>query len=531
MLNLPKDVLARHPEWGVLPPVDAPQAFQNSMPMNWFANQAMENPGIRPDAHWDMIGSKDYLQQVNPDGNPNTPNQQFGGGMPLPNYNPRNIQQQGFGPGTSPIYDRNDGSLAPMPFAQGGVVNIGNVQDPNQYQGVTYNPALNGEGNLSYTGQSQPQPQPQPQPQVMNQTQALPAPAQQGTPYQLPGSAGGPIANTWQANQNALAAGASYIQAQQNVLGALPQKRAADANVLNAQDADVTANRAYLNEQLRASQAAMQAEQKIQAAKANTGDQIAVAQEQNLRNNGKYKYQLAGMSIPVEINLPPDFNGRLPPGVQQKLQTLSEILTDKENDADKMRQFQVEAARIHAANTGLDVKVADIARGRVSLTIDELEAAARAAGLTSQAADLQVQAAQQPPSPGLVWNQVKNKWTSSEEANYDMKQYTDDFANAQSGYWGNVPMGTLSQWAVSGTINDAQYREALISQGIAPTLADKYVAQAAYDRQQRESGNNAMASEIARLLGLDANGGNNGNNAAKPPVTQQIPVPNFPQIW
>lgn len=535
-INLPKDVLARHPEWGFIPPnqspfvepkmgpIDSPQLYQDDMLNNMKFWGATSEPNMAPrnaaGQDLDMRNAQDSLtfagQQDAPDTNPN-----MGHYTPLPNWNPNTPNapaEQGYN------YHRSDsGQGYPVPFDQGGTVSIGNF-DPNdpatvdavRNGSITYNPAQYGDNNVTALPSTQFLNTPNPVGTYVPPANAAPPPANYGPPtpmsstvqpaataqpFVLPGAQSGQPAAQWQAQGNATMATSAFLDSQRNALAFQPQVTAADSNVLNAQGANIQANRAYLDEQLRASQMQQQAQQKIQAAKSNTADIIAVGREQNLRNNSDSLYSLAGLKAPVDLQLPADYKGELPPGTRMKLQTLADWLSEKASDADTMEKFNVEAARIHAANTGQDVTAAQVAAGRVHLTLDELDNAAKAAGLNAQSAALQVQASKQPPAPGLVWNQYKNSWTSAEQEQYDGKMYGGQLNNANNTPLGGIPAGTLVQMYTSGVIADPeQLRQGLVDGGMDPSAANYYVAQAQYDKDNASKSGGSLAA-ILKILG------------------------------
>lgn len=512
-VNLPKDVLARHPEWGFIPPGldpvgNAPDAFQDNVlgGMNYWGPTNI--PDMRPRTPSGAeLAATQFGQSVAPDTDPNI----ISNAMPLPNWQPGTPMQPPQ-QGVQNAHRTDQAQGYPVPFAGGGTVNIGNL-DPNdpatvaaaQNGTIQYNPALSGEGNVTGAPSSLAIPNSYGSAVPQTSTGSI-APVNQfnppppTAPYALPGSQSGPIAAQWNAENTSTMASAASLDAQRNSLAFQPQVRAADSAVLDAQTADLAANRAYLNEQLRASQMSQQAQQKIQAAKANTADITAVGQEQNLRNNSDYLYQLAGLKAPVDLQLPADFKGDLPPGTRAKLETLADWLTEKASDADTMEKFNVEAARIHAANTGTDVTAAQIAAGRVHLTLDELDTAAKSAGLNAQSAALQVNASKQSPAPGLVWNVVKNKWTSPEEEAYDSKQYGSDFNSAQNTPLGGIPSGTLMSMFASGVIaTPEQLRQGLIDGGMDPATAGYYVNQAQYEKDNAAKGSLSLAALLAKL--------------------------------
>lgn len=301
----------------------------------------------------------------------------------------------------------------------------------------------------------------------------------------------------------------SVLAAQQNQLGAnlaLFGPRAAlteaDRALLSAREADVNATKAYLAEQTRANAERIAEQLRIQQAEEDVGDKVAVSKAQRTRDSLNYRFDIAGLPTPIEIVLPPGFSGNLPPGVVQKLQTLAEILIDKASDDEKMRTFRIEAARIHSANTGLMVSEAEIARGRVALTLEEAEEAARLAGLMVDQAQLNLSLTQLPPEPGFVYDEVTDSWVEPAQASLNQAIRQDQLRNQALGPLSAVPVSTLMEMATiePPVINDQQLRNALIAQGLHPDAAESYVRLAGSRRASRNAGDDSgYAAAIAAI--------------------------------
>ena len=119
-----------------------------------------------------------------------------------------------------------------------------------------------------------------------------------------------------------------------------------------------------------------------------------------------------------------------------------------------MRRFNIEAARIHAETTGLAVTAAEIASGRVRLSIDEVELAMRQAGLDVNQATLNLNRAQQAP-PGMVLDEESNQYVSYAEQRLLNAQRSRDTSLAVNGDSSTGDLGPLTldgimSWAAAG---------------------------------------------------------------------------------
>ena len=283
-----------------------------------------------------------------------------------------------------------------------------------------------------------------------------PAPYTPGAPMSITYSAPGPVGaqhaaqtDLMNAQQTDINATRGYYNAQGTLIPYSQAELDARANANNARGA-------YLAEQTRALAAEQGETAAIVAAKKNVGNLQNVAMGQRERDQYAYRYQLAGLPTPVEITLPEGHTGPLPAGVQARLRTLAEILEDKAKDASAMRKFNIEAARIHAETTGLAVTAAEIASGRVRLSIDEVELAMRQAGLDVNQATLNLNRAQQAP-PGFVLDEESNRYVSYAEQRLLNAQRSRDTSlavnggeDARTGDLGPLTLDGIMSWAVAG---------------------------------------------------------------------------------
>lgn len=300
---------------------------------------------------------------------------------------------------------------------------------------------------------------------------------------------GNPNVSQWQAAQNSNVAQQGYLDAQSAALGPQGQVNQAQAGVLQAQSAALPVQRAYLAEQTRANSQKLSEQQSIQAAQSNTGDILSVARAQNYRNSMAYRYQIAGLPAPVEVTLPPGFQGPMPPGVVQRLQTLADTLTAQAKNADAMEAFNVEAARIASENAGTNITAAQIAKGQVQLSLDDAELALKRAGIGVDQAKLAATQAGQAPAPGLEWDDTAQQWVTAQQKEQNKTEYDA----TKNGQYGAVPVGTLvsmmastyaSQADTTGKtpapITEAQFRKALEGPPnyLGPDVINAYLAEA-----------------------------------------------------
>lgn len=310
---------------------------------------------------------------------------------------------------------------------------------------------------------------------------------------------GSPITAQWQANQNLIAKQQQDISLNKAVPLLQPLMTGATTDYLNAKQTNLGAQNAYLAEQMRANEQQRNAQVGIQAAKQNTGDITAVAQAQRERDNTDYRYRLAGLATPIDVKMPMGFTGQLPPGVRVQLQTLGDQLTAKAKDADAMEQFNLNAAKLYADQTGQAVTAADIAKGRVQLTLDMATAAAKLAGWDTQEASLAVKATGEPPYAGAVWDDTTSSWTDANTAAFNKAKAKKDQDFEMQGALGSIPAGTLMQMATmtdaegnpSPTISMEQLRTGLIAGGMNPATAEFYVTQAAAQLAKAKGGTRA----------------------------------------
>ena len=198
----------------------------------------------------------------------------------------------------------------------------------------------------------------------------------------------GPQNRQLDASGNVLNARAGTIAPQRDVI-------AAQGNVVNAQTAQTQGQRGFIGQQQGANTARTTEEQGVQAAARNTADQAAIAQAQNSRDNEDYKYALAGLSRPREIQTAEgdDVQG-LPPGVRGKLETQEQILTRVAGANERLRALALEGAQLAVQLLGTDVAAAQQAAARAGLTLDEAQLLVQQAQITEGQAGLDVDRSQ-----------------------------------------------------------------------------------------------------------------------------------------
>ena len=256
----------------------------------------------------------------------------------------------------------------------------------------------------------------------------------------------------YDAKQREMQMTSQYYGAQE---GLIPYSKAE----LDAKSEYNNARSAYLDEQLRASQAEKSELQGIQAAKKDTGDILATSMAQRERDVVSYRYNLAGLPTPIEIDLPPGHTGPLPAGTVARLKTIAQILEEASKDNAAMRKYNVEAARIASEIKGVAVSAAEIASGRVRLGIDEVELAMRRAGLDVEQATLNRQRTEEGP-PGTVLDAEANEWVSPavlrERQAQRSRALQDKLALDERGVSDLAPFAidTLISYAAAGVLGD-----------------------------------------------------------------------------
>ena len=367
----------------------------------------------------------------------------------------------------------------------------------------TFVPPLPGPTPVTYSNQ------PQQNPSVSAGTlpftnSALPLPAQ--SPLV---TGGNPLVAQHEAKQNLLGAQQEAAFRDRAVVQAFPAVKEAKTAEFAAREADVAANRKYLDIQTQAN-AERQAEfEKIKAARENTPNLIAAARGQRERDAYAYHYQLAGLPTPVEVKLPPGFKGPLPPGLVEKIQTFAEQFEDAAANAEQMRKFEIEAARIHSANTGLDVSVAAIRSGKVALTLDELEMAARAAGIDVNLANVALGAASLPPEAGMVWDEITNQWTTPLQAQLNQSEALQEAQREQLrqkyGDYADVPNESLISSAYlfdTPIMSDDELQQVLLRRGMSQTTVNFWMSyiNAQRAKKDKDSSSSLIVSAMSRQI-------------------------------
>ena len=180
-----------------------------------------------------------------------------------------------------------------------------------------------------------------------------------------------------QANTNVLNTQAGQINANRDVVNAVsgtfgPQRQQIDAQgrVIDAQADTTTAQRAQIQRTQQANTARLAEEQGIQAASANYADQAAIAQAQNARAAEDYKYALAGLPTPTEVNTASGADeAGLPTGTRAKLQTQEQMKAKEAQQAERLRAIQLDQAQQIVNMAQTDVASANQAAARVGLTV------------------------------------------------------------------------------------------------------------------------------------------------------------------
>ena len=204
-----------------------------------------------------------------------------------------------------------------------------------------------------------------------------------------------------QANADVVASQSNQVNANQGVVNATQGTFAPRANqitaqgqVIGAQEAQTAVQRAQIQQVQQADAARLAAEQGIQAAASNVGDQAAVAAAQNARANEAYKYQIAGQAVPQEIQVNPGQTVPNLPGVQGKLETKADYLTRTAAASERLRSIQLDQAQQIVNLAGTDTAAAQQAAARVGLTLDQAQLLVAQAQNAASQAGVDVQGAQ-----------------------------------------------------------------------------------------------------------------------------------------
>jgi hypothetical protein len=323
-------------------------------------------------------------------------------------------------------------------------------------------PPLNGGmGPMGYANQAPP---PLPTPGSWNSsmssmTGAPLTPNNTGLPYPAipPSTNGGdPNVAQWEAGNNLINSQSGLIGAKRTLEGMQPMKWNAAGQVLDARQHALGAQSSYLDEQARNNAASQSEQMAIMAAKNDTRNVVAVARAQRDQQNTDYRYKIAGLSAPIDVDMPDGFSGPLPPGVRARLETIADKLTRQSTNNEKIRKFHEEAARIATAKAGLEVTAADIASGRVSLSLEQAEQAVRLAGLDVDQAQLAAAATKVPPAPGLVWDDKGHQWVNATDLK-DIQRLRENQSNEYAGF----SISELISLLNGGKLDEGTFRSVL----------------------------------------------------------------------
>lgn len=347
-----------------------------------------------------------------------------------------------------------------------------------------------------------------------------------------------PNAAAFAAQNNVLDQKQRYLNASSVVNDAQGHYLAGTAGVLQAQQAALPAKQAqlqakgaYLAEQTRAN-AARQAESvSMEAAKNNAGDIIGVARAQRDRNAVAYRYALAGVDTPIEIELPEGYNGPIPAGMVAKLQTLAERLAKVYQSNEEKRKFTLEAARLLHEEAGMDVDekqlaidAANIARGQAGLTLDQAQLALSRAGLDVDQAGLDLDRAKMPPAPGYVYDDQSQTWMP--KSDFDTLDQTRKVQ--EGGPYGYFSVDALVAEAVRGTIDETTLRKVLTDpmpqgKGLLPGTADLIIQSVQLRKAEKEKSESGLDPSIIDAIRRAVGGGGSAS-------TPGAPQPRGPQL-
>lgn len=185
----------------------------------------------------------------------------------------------------------------------------------------------------------------------------------------------------------------NVLTAQSNVIPLKSQQIDAQGNVITAQGTQTAAQRAAIQQTQQANVARMAEQQGIQAAASNVADKTAVAQAQNTRANEDYKYALAGLNTPTEIDTANGADANLPAGVRARLQTQEQLKTTAASNNEKLRSIQLDQAQQIVNLAATDVAAANQAAARVGLSVDKAQLLVEEARIAEGRAGLDVSTA------------------------------------------------------------------------------------------------------------------------------------------
>jgi hypothetical protein len=216
--------------------------------------------------------------------------------------------------------------------------------------------------------------------------------------------------------------------------GLIPLEQAqlgANRATLGARAASLAAQRGYIGQQQGANAAELADIQATRAARANLPDQVAVAQESQLRNQvDRSLYNRIGVEAPTTVDVEPGMENMLPPGMRAKLKTQADIKTQQARDNAELRANQLANARLAVSMIDTNVNEAELKANEAGLTLDQAKLMVEQAQLGEQRAQLGARAA------GYDVNQAQLGESQAElgtqrarlgesQAQYDLSRFKD----------------------------------------------------------------------------------------------------------
>lgn len=201
--------------------------------------------------------------------------------------------------------------------------------------------------------------------------------------------------NALDARGGVLAATGAGLNARGGVLAAMlarrgPQQaqRQAQQGVIDAQGQETEATRGFIQQQQSHNAEIARQVAELTAAHNNVADLIAVGKQKNLNAAEDRRFNEFGLAAPQDIALPDGSAPVMATGLRGAPQTQEQVLSAKDELANKASDAQLEGARLAVSLLGTNTAAARNAAAQAGLTVDEAQQMVDDAQLTQQQADL-----------------------------------------------------------------------------------------------------------------------------------------------
>lgn len=320
---------------------------------------------------------------------------------------------------------------------------------------------------------------------------------------------------------------ARVLDARGQALGANRGVQQANQNVLNLRGINNNMQRGVIQQEGANTQQRLQELQGIYRASQNTPDLMNVADATNQRNAENRRSSQAGVAPAAEVNLPPGYNGPRIAGINPKIMSQEERLTEKAGYEDPIRQQQLELAKNAVDLQSTDVTAARLAAEQAGMTLDEAnnmvkraELDADYSSIINQRASLEEEQAKQPPFAGaqLYTNpqtgegQWVTPWKAALLKRDDEKRLSSlPIANkySDSPHWGAFSTTELESFFINKTMTEQEFRNELTKRG---GLTPEQVEIEVQDTKKRASKGGGLG-EVGSITGSGVQTG-----------PQQVPV-------